>query len=103
MIDGYNPPVPNGHLLMKIAAVISDASLTKKVDENGGRITFTNSDREDDCIVDEKMWEPELTTALKAYNKFIDNGEAIFFAIKGQTEPKEWNKMCRSGICCHSR
>ena len=37
MINGYNPPVPNGHLLMKIAAVISDASVTKKVDENEGR------------------------------------------------------------------
>ena len=37
MIDGYNPPVPNGHLVMKIAAVIGDASLTNNVDENGGR------------------------------------------------------------------
>ena len=35
-----------------------------------------------------------MTTALKAHSKFIDNGEAIFLAIKGQTKPTVWDKMC---------
>ena len=47
-----------------------------------GVFTFTDSDREDDYIIDKKIWESEMTTALKAHSKFIDNGEAIFLAIK---------------------
>ena len=35
MIEGYDPPKPNEHLLMKIAVVIGDASLTS-ADESGG-------------------------------------------------------------------
>ena len=35
MIEGYDPPKPNKHLLMKIAVVIGDASLTG-AGENGG-------------------------------------------------------------------
>ena len=34
MIEGYDPPKPNEHLLMKIAVVIGDASLTS-ADESG--------------------------------------------------------------------
>ena len=36
MIDGYDPPKPNEHLLMKIAAVIGKALLTNTADEGGG-------------------------------------------------------------------
>ena len=59
-----------------------------------GVFAFTDSDKEDDFIIDKKIWESEMTTALKAHSKFIDNGEAVFLAIKGQTEPTVWDKMC---------
>ena len=36
MIDGYDPPKPNKHILMKIAVVIGNASMTS-ADESGGR------------------------------------------------------------------
>ena len=36
MIDGYNSPEPSEHLLMKIAAVIGNVSLTNTADEGGG-------------------------------------------------------------------
>ena len=37
MIDSYDPPEPNEHLLMKIAAVIGNVSPTNIADEGGGR------------------------------------------------------------------
>ena len=37
MIEGYDPLEPNEHLLMKIAAMIGNASLTNIADEGGGR------------------------------------------------------------------
>ena len=36
MIDGYDPPKPNEHPLMKIAVVIGNASMAT-ADESGGR------------------------------------------------------------------
>ena len=36
MIDGYDPPKPNEHLLIKIAVVIGNASMTT-IDESGCR------------------------------------------------------------------
>ena len=35
MIEGYDWPIPNEHLLMKIVVVIGDALLTR-ADESGG-------------------------------------------------------------------
>ena len=37
IIDGYDPPTPNDHLLTKIAAVIGNTLLTNIADEGGGR------------------------------------------------------------------
>ena len=36
MIDGYDPPKPNEHLLTKIAVMIGNDSMTT-TDESGGR------------------------------------------------------------------
>ena len=36
MIDGYDLPEPNNHILMKMATVIGNASLTNIADEGGG-------------------------------------------------------------------
>jgi hypothetical protein len=41
MIEGYDPPKPNKHLLMKIAVVIGNSSMTK-ADEGGGRTKLDN-------------------------------------------------------------
>ena len=38
MIDGYDHPVQNDHLFMKIAAVIANASLMNIADESKGCI-----------------------------------------------------------------
>ena len=40
MIEGYDPPKPNEHLLMKIAVVIGDALLTS-AGESGGTQSWT--------------------------------------------------------------
>ena len=51
-------------------------------------------DREDDYIVGRKIWETEMAIALKAHNKFLDSGVAIFLTINGQIKPTVWDKMC---------
>ena len=42
MIDGYDPPEPNEHILMKIAVVIGNVSLTNIADEGRDRTELDN-------------------------------------------------------------
>ena len=69
MIDGYDPLVPNGHLVMKIAAVIGDVSLTNDVDEDGGRTEL--SSHANTCVLGKQCY------ILSRSGKSVDVGAFI--------------------------
>ena len=67
MIDGYDPLVPNGHLVMKIAAVIGDTSLTNDVGENGS-CTELDSHANNMCVLGKQCY------VLSCSGKSVDVG-----------------------------
>ena len=66
MIDGYNPPAPNYHLLMKVLAVIGNASLTNNVDE--GRSCTELDNHANICVLGKQSY------VLSQSGKSVDVG-----------------------------
>ena len=54
--------------------------------------TFTDFASEEDYNHEKDMWKQEATLAIKTYEKFVNDGECLFIAIKGQTDPTLWDQ-----------
>ena len=48
-----------------------------------GTFSFTNFVREDDYFEDQELWNQEVGSAVKEWNKFSNDGVAIYLTIKG--------------------
>ena len=52
-----------------------------------GFFAFTGIDSEENHLVDKELWKYEIANAVGKWETFVNDGEAIYLAIKGQTEP----------------
>ena len=49
-------------------------------------------DTEEEYNKDYKIWDRNLTTGIKQWRDYVNNGEYIFLAIQGQMERSLWDK-----------
>ena len=63
------------------------------VDAHGVFVWRANAlDTEEDYNRDYKLWERSLAAGIKQYVDYVNHGEYIFLAIRGQVEPSLWDK-----------
>ena len=41
---------------------------------------------------DSKIWDSESRKGIRKWNKYKENGEALFLTIKGQIDPTLWDR-----------
>ena len=49
-------------------------------------------DTQDEYNRDYKIWDRNVTARIKQWKDYVNNGEYIFLALRGQVEPSLWDK-----------
>ena len=49
-------------------------------------------DTDDRYTRDMKVWDRSVSAGINQWNKYVNNGESLCLAIKGQVEPSLWDK-----------
>ena len=50
-------------------------------------------DTEDQYNIDMQVWNKSVSAAISQWNSYVNNGEALMLAIKGQIDTSLWDKL----------
>ena len=50
-------------------------------------------DTEDEYNPDYKIWDRNVTTGIKQWKDYVNEGEYLFLALQGQVEPSLWDQI----------